>query len=201
MLFVLLSLPLPKAACSVLAPEAPLRSWADHTVLPSSASWQAIAPALRRHLRQPNFPLWAWVRNKKTRGTGSKWIGAGRPCQEQGGLVPGLLAIVLATRARATQSSVWGAVQAGEGELDEGETGFKERKMRGEKKRKKEGGETVKKEVKKKREEHEEKGRKKRTTTGEGERKGRCFLWVPLRAAVETERGAGLTLSTRGSHH
>lgn len=51
------------------------------------------------------------------------------------GLVPGLLAIVLATRARATQSSVWGAVQAGEGELEEGETGFKERKMRGEKKR------------------------------------------------------------------
>ena len=59
----------------------------------------------------------------------------------------------------------------------------------------------MKKEVKKKREEHEEKGRKKRPTTGEGEQEGCCFLWVPLRAAVETECGAGLTLSTRGSHH
>lgn len=75
--------------------------WADQTVLLSSASWQAVPSALRRHLRQPNFllrgPLWAWIQNKKHRGKkkkkhqgrGSKWTEAGQPCEEQARLVPG----------------------------------------------------------------------------------------------------------------
>ena len=75
--------------------------WADQTVLLSSASWQAVPSALRRHLRQPNFllrgPLWAWIQNKKHQGKkkkkhqgrGSKRTEAGQPCEEQARLVAG----------------------------------------------------------------------------------------------------------------
>lgn len=61
---------LPSTASRILAPEATPRSWADHTVLLSSASWQLIAPDVHRDTSgSPTFfskgPLWAWVRNKK----------------------------------------------------------------------------------------------------------------------------------------
>lgn len=139
MLFILLSLPLPKAACSVLAPEAPLRSWADHTVLPSSASWQAIAPALRRHLRQPNFlcrgPLWAWVRNKKTREQVASGSELGDPARNKGALSLGCWPSCWLPEHGQLRAVCGELYRQERGESEEGEMGFKERKMRGEKKR------------------------------------------------------------------
>lgn len=83
------ALPTPNTACSVLALEATLRSWADRTVLTSSASWQIVTPGLGRHLRQPNFllrgPLGAWGQNKNTREKAASELKLGNPARNMRG--------------------------------------------------------------------------------------------------------------------